>query len=800
MDGSRGKTRQGFRISARTILHLGSELISSDGIAIYELAKNAFDAGSPDIRVEVTCRIPHDTIQEARERLAEVSKGDGATEAAARLAHRLAEGVISGAPGANELTAGLLGAETAAEVENLLDEANEIRFVDTGHGMSLAELSEIYLRVGTPSRLLQRRNDPGRVILGEKGIGRLSAMRLGSRLFVETTRSGEERWHVLRIDWREFERDLDQMVEDIPVAPEEGRKKDDRRMSGTTIQITALRANWTEEKLRHIAATDLSRATDPFSDKSGLPIRLRFNGNPIPIDRLSELLFRSAHAVVTGEMRLRRSGGPVLRGHIDYRYRGRNQEFRLERNDLYDAAGDVKPFVLDRLGPFRNVLLKQFKPFIDHVDEEVSLQNAPTVEELEERFGREEAELHHNVARLRRIAREHPEAELAPLVTRFARQAVQIRRIIRAAADVQQNVEKRRDRLLDLAGLGLMAEILAHELNRSVVHALRGLGTALSASGEDRLTSLLRSAEAQLKSLQKRVTVLDSLSTTGRQRTHKLDVGETVREVFAGRAEQFERHGINASVVVNPQKSSLVVRMVKGMLYQIIENLIENSVYWLKTEKKLNAGFKSAITARLDVTSRALFFSDNGPGIDPVNADQVFLPFFSLKKRGKGLGLFVSREYARDQGADLTLSRESDRGGRPRLLVVLHNAGADDLTLNLGLMLGNGRRQLPTAVRLALTGPDGKRRVLRRKAVAVAGRVDPFGVPLAAGCRYVLACDLGDYCHDGGADLPLAPGRYRVSAEFAGEAPANTAGLALMHYWTGAVASGEVRFLAPDKP
>ena len=35
-----------FRISARTVLELGSELISSDIIAFYELIKNAIDAGS----------------------------------------------------------------------------------------------------------------------------------------------------------------------------------------------------------------------------------------------------------------------------------------------------------------------------------------------------------------------------------------------------------------------------------------------------------------------------------------------------------------------------------------------------------------------------------------------------------------------------------------------------------------------------------------------------------------------------------------------------------------------------------
>ena len=38
----------GFKIAARTLLHLGGELISSDGVALYELIKNAFDAGSTE--------------------------------------------------------------------------------------------------------------------------------------------------------------------------------------------------------------------------------------------------------------------------------------------------------------------------------------------------------------------------------------------------------------------------------------------------------------------------------------------------------------------------------------------------------------------------------------------------------------------------------------------------------------------------------------------------------------------------------------------------------------------------------
>lgn len=49
-----------FRVMARTVIQLGAELISSDGVAFYELIKNAFDAGSPRVDIDVIVRRPYE--------------------------------------------------------------------------------------------------------------------------------------------------------------------------------------------------------------------------------------------------------------------------------------------------------------------------------------------------------------------------------------------------------------------------------------------------------------------------------------------------------------------------------------------------------------------------------------------------------------------------------------------------------------------------------------------------------------------------------------------------------------------
>ena len=60
-----------FKIAARTILQLGGELISSDGIAFYELVKNAFDARSKRVEIDVEVVIPGEPYRSVRDLLRE---------------------------------------------------------------------------------------------------------------------------------------------------------------------------------------------------------------------------------------------------------------------------------------------------------------------------------------------------------------------------------------------------------------------------------------------------------------------------------------------------------------------------------------------------------------------------------------------------------------------------------------------------------------------------------------------------------------------------------------------------------
>jgi signal transduction histidine kinase len=100
--------------------------------------------------------------------------------------------------------------------------------------------------------------------------------------------------------------------------------------------------------------------------------------------------------------------------------------------------------------------------------------------------------------------------------------------------------------------------------------------------------------------------------------------------------------------------------MVKGMIVQILENLLSNSVYWLKQQRKLDRSFFPKIMVTIDKRSKTISLTDNGPGVPPSRKEEIFQPFVTTKPpgEGKGLGLYISREIAKYNKAALVLSDE----------------------------------------------------------------------------------------------------------------------------------------------
>ncbi len=177
-----------FKITARTLLELGAELISSDSIAFYELIKNPFDADSPRVEINVIVRIPYREYEVHHELLtAELKKESFAAGSKILYVEKLSREHIEGFRCNGSITTKtskprLILLRNLNGLCTILEKANFIQINDTGHGMTLIDLQEKYLTIGTRSRYQEKRKPSAksgdRLSSEKKGIGRLSVMRL----------------------------------------------------------------------------------------------------------------------------------------------------------------------------------------------------------------------------------------------------------------------------------------------------------------------------------------------------------------------------------------------------------------------------------------------------------------------------------------------------------------------------------------------------------------------------------------------------------------------------------------------
>lgn len=196
-----------------------------------------------------------------------------------------------------------------------------------------------------------------------------------------------------------------------------------------------------------------------------------------------------------------------------------------------------------------------------------------------------------------------------------------------------------------LAELGMLTAELIHEL-RQPVFASRALVTLLRRDAPDHPD--LRTLEGQLRHMQ---ALIDRYAVSGRRslgQPEPLDLQATIQataETLRARARARQRR---LHIIVNGPARAIYADPVG--VRQIAINLIGNA---------LDAA-RSQVT--VSTSGGLVVVADDGPGVPPEVADQIFDPFFSTKPpdRGTGLGLAIARQLVEDSGAVLEWDSSAD--------------------------------------------------------------------------------------------------------------------------------------------
>jgi signal transduction histidine kinase len=206
-----------FRPRARLLLILGEELITNEVIAVVELVKNAYDADATRVEVRL-------------DSITDVEKGRIVVE-------------------------------------------------DNGVGMDLATILNVWLEPATGHRTSRKKRGErtakfGRPMLGEKGVGRFAAHKLGDVVELITRAEGSDTEVHLVVDWRKFKED--KYLDEVSIHWEERSPRffmDQRYGTRIIMREFGDRKPW-DERMVHNLATKLKGLNSPFGKELEFEVNL----------------------------------------------------------------------------------------------------------------------------------------------------------------------------------------------------------------------------------------------------------------------------------------------------------------------------------------------------------------------------------------------------------------------------------------------------------------------------------------------------------------------------------------------
>ena len=689
-----------FRPRARLLQLLGDELIGSPRLAVFELVKNAYDADAETVRVVL---------------------------------------------------------------ENIESSEASIIVEDDGEGMTLDTIRNIWLVPGHDHRARQRaemrRTQRGRLPLGEKGLGRFAAHKLGNRIEVVTRANEQPAECVVSIDWDVLIRNQNLSDATVRVSTRRPIKFRGNR-TGTRITISELRdTNWTRGEVRRLQR-QITTISSPFSDVSDdftpmleVPEHEDWVAD---VPDVSALLNRTPwefeFSFVDGAFDWKYRFNGVTGIQVEPREIEKSDQpllIRPERDpdeyDDYPGLGRARPrpIVADAswaegIGPVQGVLLvfDRDRPVLQRLGEGRLIQhyldehggiriyrdgirvynygepgddwlgldlrriNTPTRNisrnivvgaidlsleasyKLKEKTNREGFKENSALDRLRRIVL----GALTPLETERKKDKDKIRKLTERGRDPETKSIRQPLRQLRKAArkhevkdvFDPLIDKVEHEYNElrdSMLRAgLSGVGLAIVfhevEQGVQALCALIeeggsrKDIRSRARELARVLRGFTDLLRKGPRRP--ISLKKLIRRVRDINRVRFRKHRVRLNCpALEEDALDVAVDGVFGLVLGALNNLLDNSFYWLKVrwpDESAHPRRAIHISINLDLADGpAIIVADNGTGFADEPEDLI-RPFFSRRPEGMGVGLYYANLVMELGGGRLAFpdAREAD--------------------------------------------------------------------------------------------------------------------------------------------
>ena len=217
-----------------------------------------------------------------------------------------------------------------------------------------------------------------------------------------------------------------------------------------------------------------------------------------------------------------------------------------------------------------------------------------------------------------------------------------------------------------------LVRVLTHEIMNSVTPI-----SSLAGIVEDEIRIHLRDNEQKplqkeqladihlsLQTISKRSEGLIHFVKEFRRLTHipkpkpeNIQVAQLFDEVAILHKKELSEKGINLECETNP--TDITISADKIMIEQVVINLVKNAIQAFDDGEEKQVTLKAYYNEKM---RPVISVKDNGTGIDPEALEKIFIPFFTTKKTGSGIGLSLSRQIMRQHQGTLTVKSTVGKG------------------------------------------------------------------------------------------------------------------------------------------
>ncbi|MEZ4775840.1 MAG: ATP-binding protein [Bacteroidia bacterium] len=136
-----------------------------------------------------------------------------------------------------------------------------------------------------------------------------------------------------------------------------------------------------------------------------------------------------------------------------------------------------------------------------------------------------------------------------------------------------------------------------------------------------------------------------------------ISIGPFFQDIQRLFSTRFQKEAITFELSIVPEKITLWADL--QLTEQVVINLIINAIHAVEGREEKYIALMAGENA---VGQVQITVKDNGCGIPPDQLEEIFIPFFSTKKEGSGVGLSISRQIMQAQGGEIRVNSSENEG------------------------------------------------------------------------------------------------------------------------------------------